>query len=209
MQGTRERVLGLVVDHREVRVEELASELGISIPAVRRHLDHLRADGLVDARPVRQATGRPYHAYFPTEEALGATATATLLERMLLGLNERGDIVVAVTNSMAESVASKHRQDIAGELPSERIVQVTQSLRREGILDGWHVGGDGYHLVNGACPYRRAAELSDLPCETDRKTIELLVGQDVEQIHRIVDGSPVCEYLVRAEREPQETLEAS
>jgi predicted ArsR family transcriptional regulator len=39
--------------------------------------------------------------------------------------------------------------------------------------------------------------VSSLPCEADRKAIELLLGVDVEQIHRIVDGSPMCEYLVR------------
>jgi predicted ArsR family transcriptional regulator len=51
--------------------------------------------------------------------------------------------------------------------------------------------------VNGTCPYLQAAELSRLPCESDRQAISLLMGSEVEQIARIVDGAPVCEYLVR------------
>jgi hypothetical protein len=39
--------------------------------------------------------------------------------------------------------------------------------------------------------------------------IQLLLGENVEQLNRIVDGSPICEYLVRAERGPQTTVEVS
>ena len=39
--------------------------------------------------------------------------------------------------------------------------------------------------------------MSDAPCRSDRQTIELLVGADVEQVKRIVDGAMSCEYVVR------------
>ena len=58
-------------------------------------------------------------------------------------------------------------------------------------------------FVNGRCPYHKAAEISKLPCEADRRTIELLLGHDVEQINRIVDGAARCEYLVRTPARPQ------
>jgi predicted ArsR family transcriptional regulator len=201
MQGTREQVLQLVVDRREARVEDLAEALGITTAAVRRHLDHLRADGLVDVRSVRQATGRPYHAYFPTELAFGALPLgyADLLERMLRSMGSRADITDAVAEQMAETVAARHRAELAGvdaADPQERIVHVTASLKREGILEGWTAADDGFHLVNRTCPYRKAAEVSALPCESDRRTIEKLLGEEVRLINRIVDGSPVCEYLV-------------
>ena len=66
-----------------------------------------------------------------------------------------------------------------------------------GAAAAWQASEDGIHLVNHQCPYRQAAEISKLPCESDRKTIELLLGLDVEQLRRIVDGAPVCEYIVR------------
>ena len=207
MQGTRERILEFVVQHREARVEELAATLQISAVAVRRHLDHLRADGMVDVRAVKQATGRPYHAYHATERAIPAMPApyADLLERMLRSLGERDD----VTASMAQSLASRHRaelSDVPG-TPEEMVVQVTESLKQDGILETWHAEADGFHLVNGTCPYLKAAEISNLPCESDRKAIELLLGLDVEQLNRIVDGSPICEYLVHATREPQQLIE--
>src|SRR4029079_15231498 len=135
MQGTRARILELLMRHREARIEELCAELGITAAAVRRHLDHLRADGLVDAREVRQATGRPYYAYFPTERASGELpeSYAGLLERMLRTLDGREAVAEAVTAGMAATVASRHREEIpAGAGGESLIVHVTESLREEG-----------------------------------------------------------------------------
>lgn len=210
MQGTRERILGLVLERREVRVEELVGTLRITAAAIRRHLDHLRADGLIDAKTVRQATGRPYYAYFPTEEAQGKlpASYADLLRRMLEGIGERAEVVGAVMESVAEALAARHRADLMHTPMSaeERIDAVTHSLREDGILDTWRTETDGFHLTNGTCPYLKAAEISSLPCESDRKAIEILLGGEVEQLHRIVDGSPVCEYLVRAMRGRQDLI---
>lgn len=200
MQGTRERILEYVCEHRGARAEELADAFGITAAAVRRHLDNLRADGLVDARAVRQATGRPYHAYFPTDKATQTIppAYADLLERMLRSLGERDDVIATVMTSVAESLASKHRDEIPDSAAIEEVIaQVTASLKTEGILEAWRSEADGFHLVNSSCPYHRAAAISTLPCESDRKAIELLLGLDVEQLNRIVDGAPLCEYLVR------------
>lgn len=201
MHGTRERVLSLIIERRSARVEDLAEEVGVSAAAVRRHLDHLRADGLVEVRTVKQGTGRPYHAYSPTEAAAGVIppAYADLLERMLRSLDTDAEIG-RIATGVAESLASRHRGDVPDDMLDEetRIRLVTDSLRADGILDHWHRSDDGYHLVNEACPYRRAAEISHLPCESDRQAIELLVGRSVEQRERIVDGAPCCEYVVAA-----------
>ena len=199
MQSTRDRILEHVIECREVRVEDLAAELGITSAAVRRHLENLRADGLVDVRAVKQSTGRPFHAYFATEKATQSVppAYADLLERMLRSIGEREDVIEPVMASIAESLASKHRHEVAGRSAEELAAQVTVSLRSEGILEDWRAEADGIHLVNGRCPYHKAAEISKLPCESDRKAIELLLGHKVEQLNRIVDGAACCEYLVR------------
>jgi len=200
MQGTRDRILAYIVEHRGARAETLAEVFDISPAAVRRHLDNLRADGLVEARAVKQATGRPYYAFFPTEKAFGTIppAYADLMARMLRGLEQRPDVVAEVLANVAESLASRHRDQIPdGAAVEEIVARVTEVLRREGILEEWRLEPDGIHLVNTSCPYHAAAQISDLPCEADRKAIELLLGRDVEQLNRIVDGAPCCEYLVR------------
>jgi predicted ArsR family transcriptional regulator len=76
------------------------------------------------------------------------------------------------------------------------VAQTSRALKREGIVDEWASGADGYHLKNAACPYKQAALASRLPCESDRRVIELLVAAPVEQVSRIADGQSVCEYIV-------------
>ena len=179
MQGTRERILEYICEHRGARAEELAEQFGVTAAGVRRHLDNLRADGLVDARAVKQATGRPYHAYFPTDKATQTMppAYADLLARMLRSLGEQDEVISTVMASVAESLASRHRSDIPGSAAIEEVIaQVTASLKTEGILEAWRSEADGFHLVNSSCPYHKAAEISTLPCESDRKAIELLLG---------------------------------
>ncbi len=213
MEGTRDRILALILGRREARVEELAAELDITAAAVRRHLDHLRADGLIEVRATKQPTGRPFHSYRPTAKAAGAlpTAYADLLKRMLVGLSEKTEVVDAIMESVAESLADRHRAELTNcdADPEHRVEQVTDSMRTEGILESWHSESDGFHMTNGVCPYLEAAEFSNLPCESDRKAIELLMGLEVEQLHRIVDGSPICEYLVRALPRQSELIQIS
>lgn len=204
MQGTRERILAEIVRQRSARVEELAEDLAISTAAVRRHLDHLRADGLVEVRSVKQATGRPYHEYHPTAAALGSLpdAYARLLEDLLPMLEADDDIAASMTLERARQIAARHTAEVSGASADEAAARVTESLRAEGILEEWEQAGDGFRLVNGTCPYLQAAEISRLPCESDRQAISLLMGREVEQTTRIVDGAPICEYLVRQDGEP-------
>ncbi len=199
LHGTRERVFEHVLEHHGARVEELAGALGVKAAAIRRHLDHLRADGLIESRPVKQATGRPFLSWYPTQKGSGEAppAYADLFAR-ILGWLGKEHIDEAVATGVATSLAERHRDEVAGSESGEDLVEhVTESLRSEGILETWRAEADGFHLLNSTCPYPQAAELSRLPCEADRQAIGLLLGSDVEQIERIVDGSPVCEYLVQ------------
>lgn len=203
MQGTRDRILEIIIERGELRVEQLCRDLDITAAAVRRHLDNLRADGLVDARSEKQATGRPYHVYHATELAAGEMPAgyADLMERMLKSLESRHE-TQDVATVVAESLASRHSSEVAASGSAEqkdRIESVTASLREDGILQRWYSSEDGFHLVNESCPYLKAAEISNLPCESDHKAIEMLLGHSVKQVGRIVDGASCCEYLVPLE----------
>ena len=207
MESTREQVLRLVRGHREATVAQLAEALGVSQPAVRRHLDALRADGLVDVKLARHGVGRPALIFFATERAaeMGGRAYVQLMARLVRGI-EQIDAVTAASGKdvldqafagVAAAVAAEHESEVRGSSLDERVAQVSRALASEGIVDHWQRQGGAYLMVNSDCPYLLLAEISDLPCRSDRESIELLVGAKVEQTRRIVDGAPVCEYIVR------------
>jgi predicted ArsR family transcriptional regulator len=209
VESTRDQILRQIRGHREMTVAQLADALQLSPQAVRRHLDGLRADALIDVRQERHGVGRPSLVFFVTErgEELGGRTYVQLLSRMFRHLEKLDtgrvsgatgqQVVDQVFAGIAEEVAADHRAEVRGETLDQRIEEASRALHQEGIVDGWEKQGDAFHLVNGDCPYLKLAEMSDAACSADRHSIELLVGADVEQTRRIVDGAPCCEYIVR------------
>ncbi|HLZ69131.1 MAG TPA: ArsR family transcriptional regulator [Dehalococcoidia bacterium] len=207
MKGTREQALDLLRQRGELTVAELTALLGIAQPAVRRHLDILNAEGLVEFRSVRQHTGRPYFVYTLTERAReqASTGYSRLVERLLAELRALDDdsgaagrLTETLLARMSEHLADEHRASISGETIEERAASLVATLAREGILDDFEVREDGVHLINSCCPYRRAALASEEVCRSEQRAISLLLETPVEQIGRIVDGRTCCEYLVGA-----------
>jgi predicted ArsR family transcriptional regulator len=210
MESTREQVLHLLQARGGATVAALAQALGVGQASVRRHLDHLRVEGLADVRLDRHGVGRPAFVFYPTEEAEERTPAgySRLLSRLYQGLRSlderqiRGrdgaQVLRTVFEGVAEQVAREHEAEVAADSLEGRVAETSQSLQREGIVDAWAKEEDGYRLTNSACPYRQAALASRAPCELDRRAIELLVAAPVRQVSRIVDGRPACEYIVAA-----------
>lgn len=217
MESTREQLLHLLQSRGDATVAELAGALSVGQASVRRHLDHLRADGLADVRLERHGVGRPAFRYSVTEAGEERTpgGYARLLGRLYRGLrvmNEEelhggGEAVLgSVFEVVAQQIAREHRTEVPAEALKERVAKTSRALHAEGIVDGWNRDNNGYHLTNSACPYRQAAAGSRGTCELDRRTIELLVSAPVRQVRRIADGDPVCEYIVSAvgDRRPEQ-----
>ncbi|MGE0056510.1 MAG: helix-turn-helix transcriptional regulator [Dehalococcoidia bacterium] len=206
METTRDQILRIVRGHREATVSQIAETMGLTHQAVRRHLDGLRADGLIEARLERHGVGRPSLLFSVTDrgdETAGRTYLQ-LLSRLFRHIEkepegERKQMLEEMFSGIAQEVAAEHVSEVRGQTLDERVAQVTRALEGEGIADGWRKDGDVFHIHNGECPYIRLAALSDAPCRSDRQSIELLVGAAVEQTRRIVDGAPLCEYVIRPE----------
>lgn len=209
METTREQVLRFVRGRREATVAQLAEALDVSAQAVRRHLDGLRADGLLDARLVRHGVGRPSLIFFATErgEELSGRTYLQLLSRLFRHLEKMDaeevgggsgrQVLDQVFSGIASEVAADHESEVRGATLAERVAEASRALDREGIVDTWRIEDGDYHMINAECPYLRLAEMSDAACRSDRQTIELLVDGQVEQTTRIVEGAPVCEYIIR------------
>ena len=215
MESTREQVLHVLQSRGDATVADLAGALGVGQASLRRHLDHLRVDGLVDVRLEHRGVGRPSFVFYPTEKGAERTPAgySRLLSRLYAGLRSldqaqvRGrdgaELLRSTFGAVAEQVAQEHQAEVAADSLEDRVAQTSHALQSEGIVDDWTEREDGYHLTNSACPYRQAAMASPGPCELDRRAIELLLAAPVRQIGRIVDGQAICEYIVAPERQKQ------
>jgi DeoR family suf operon transcriptional repressor len=210
-EGTKAQIIRLLQGWGEATVTHLAQALDMSPAAIRRHLDGLRAEGLVDARPQRQGVGRPSFLFYATERAeeLTSAGYSRLLGRMFRGLVELRpeeisgqpgkEVLGRVFERVAEHLAEQYGPQVVGDTLEERVPQAVRVLQAEGILDRWDRGPEGFRLINSACPYRRAALATDQACSAGRLVIQLLLGWPVEQVGRVVEGHPFCEYVVKQE----------
>ena len=208
MESTREQVLHRLQARGGATVAELVEVLGVGQASVRRHLDHLRVEGLADVRVERHGVGRPAFVFYPTEEGEERTPAgySRLLSRLYAGLcsldkaqvrgRDGAELLRTAFGAAAEQIAQEHRNEVAADSIEDRVAQTSHALQSEGIVDDWAKQEDGYHLTNSACPYRQAAVASRGACELDRRAIELLVAAPVRQTGRIVDGHAACEYVV-------------
>jgi predicted ArsR family transcriptional regulator len=205
VKGTRAQIVELLRQRHEMTIADLCEALGIASPAVRRHLDILAAEGVVTYRSVKQATGRPYFAFRLTEQAQdAASGYSRLLTRLLeeaatIPAGDGSDRVVLdlLLERLSDHLAEGYRARVHGATLEERVRSLTEALRAEGILDQWEQREDGFHLFNAACPHRRAAQTSQEVCSSERRVIERLLGETVDQVGRMIDGQPCCEYVVR------------
>ena len=209
MQRSRDQIEQILHDQGPRSAGELAHEVGVGEGAIRRHLDIMAAEGLIETQLERQPRGRPLTRYSLSEAGEERSASAhysRLLERLFPALaalpREAVDgrpgsaLLDDVFEAMAAEVASEYAPRVRAAGLAERVEQVTAALREEGILDDVTDDGAVFRLRNIGCPYRSAAADTHAACAADRRTIELLLDAPVTQVTTIADGSQCCEYVV-------------
>jgi predicted ArsR family transcriptional regulator len=212
---TRDRVAQLLLQYGSATASQLSDELGLSCAAIRRHLDAMLGDGLVEARerPVRgrRGRGRPAkifsltaiaresfpHSYDDLAAAAlrwiaqhdGPAAVSAFAEAQLAALEER------CRAAMRE----------AGDDPLARAAALASALTAEGYAAGASTIASGGQLCQHHCPVAHvAAEFPQL-CEAETQVISRLVGTHVQRLATIANGDGVCTTHIPAQRLPLKT----
>ena len=209
MERTRDQVVQILHEQGACSVSQLAEGVGVTQGAIRRHLDIMVAEGLLEMQLERQPRGRPLTRYSLSEAGEERSAHAhysRLLDRLFPALarlpreevgGQTGSALLdRLFEEVARDVASEYAPRVRGTALLQRVEQVTAALREEGILDEATDEGEVYRLRNVGCPYRSAAAGTHAACQADRRAIELLLHVPVIQVTTIAGGSQCCEYVV-------------
>lgn len=219
MERTRDEVVRILHERGACSVAELGLLVGVSAGSVRRHLDLMIGEGLVEMQLERQRRGRPLTRYSLSEAGEERSASqhyARLLDRIYPSLarlpatavSGKGgaEVLAQVFEGVAQEVADAYAPRVRSADLDGRVAAVATVLREEGILNDVVDEGAQFRLRNIGCPYRSTAEGTHAACDADRRTIELLLGQPVRQVTTIADGALSCEYLVTKAEAPVATL---
>lgn len=135
---TRDAVLAVLLRQGEATAAELATGLGVSVQAMRRHLRSLEDDALVEASTAAAGPGRPTNRWRLTpqgQERFGdgsETFALGLLQSMAATLP--ADTVSNLMEQQAEQKARHYRQQIGSGTLEDRLERLTELRRAEGYV---------------------------------------------------------------------------
>jgi predicted ArsR family transcriptional regulator len=211
--GTRQRVARSILDHGPSTAAELAERLGLTQPAVRRHLDTLAADGVVEPREQRvygsRRRGRPAKVFALTEcgrdafdQAYDELAVEALrwIERGAGGGERGAAAVMAFARAKAAAQAEAYRPLVERAAPGERTRALAEALSLHGYAATARsapapaVGGQ--QLCQHHCPVAHAAARFPQLCEAETEVFSRLLGTHVQRLATIAHGDGVCTTFV-------------
>ena len=210
MEGSRLRILQLLQKNHSYTVDGLSNALGLAPATIRRHLDILQRDRLVDFREVRKRTGRPEYSFYLTEagheslpkeydQLLGMMVEEiSYLEAEHTRAKNGQQILDLVFERMSDRVADGYSEELDGKGMSSRLDTLTRHLEEANFFPDVEVA-DGRILIRlQNCPFRSVALQNKSVCGFDLNLIGSLLDADVERQECIHDGDNSCMYTATA-----------
>jgi predicted ArsR family transcriptional regulator len=202
-RGTRARVARLILELGPSTAAALGDRLGLTPAAIRRHLDNLLAEGLIETRMARaqrsRGRGRPARLFAITdagrsafEHAYDDLATSAL--RFLAQTSGPAAVAEFARRQLAD-VEHRYARVVAGAPAEQRVQALAEALSADGYAasaSGAPAGGTGEQLCQHHCPVAHvAAEFPEL-CEAETEVFGRLLGTPVQRLATIARGDGVC-----------------
>jgi predicted ArsR family transcriptional regulator len=208
-RGTRARVARLILELGPSTASVIGSRLGLTPAAIRRHLDHLLAEGLIETRTARtyasRGRGRPARLFAITDAGRSAFEHAydDLASSALRFLAQTAG-PAAVEEFARHQVAELERRygpAVAAAPPGERVQALADALSADGYAastvaapaaEKAAAGSGGDQLCQHHCPVAHvAAEFPQL-CEAETEAFSRLLGVPVRRLATIAHGDGIC-----------------
>jgi DeoR family transcriptional regulator, suf operon transcriptional repressor len=194
------QILQYLQRNGEANVKELAALVGVSATAVRDHLVHLQAEGLIEARAERYGPGRPRLVYTLSEQARSRfpkqyDRLITGLLRELIAL-EGAVKVEQLLERVSRRLADEYSPLMEGTDMGARLDELRDLLELRGVPAEVAANGDGISLF--ACPFYDVAQDHPEVCSMERQMIEFVLGEKLALESTIRDGGHTCRFVVRS-----------
>lgn len=219
-RGTRNKVARSILDHGPSTAAHLADRLELTPAAVRRHLDALVAEGIVEPREQRvygsRGRGRPAKvfaltdsgrdAFYQAYDQLAADAIRWIAQQA--GGGQAGDAAVAeFARARFAAQAERYRSAVEHAEPGERTRALAKALTADGYAAtarsaqapsamAGQVQPAGEQLCQHHCPVAHTAEQFPQLCEAETEVFSRLLGTHVQRLATIAHGDGVCTTFV-------------
>lgn len=216
-RSTRNRVARSILDHGPSTVADLAGRLRLTQAAVRRHLDSLVTENVVEAREQRvygtRARGRPAKVFALTDcgrDAFDQSYDSLAVEALRwIERNAGGEAAVAAfARDRIEAQAGAYREAVESAEPAQRTEALAKALTADGYAATARNAPVGEQLCQHHCPVAHVAEQYPQLCEAETEFFSRLLGTHVQRLATIAHGDGVCTTFI-PHGAPQTTESAS
>jgi predicted ArsR family transcriptional regulator len=215
-RGTRARIARLILEHGPATAAALSGRLGLTPAAIRRHLDNLLADGLIEAREARcygsRGRGRPARLFAITdagrsafEHAYDDLATSAL---RFLAETAGADAVTEFARRKIADLENRYRPVVDAAPAANRVQALAEALSADGYAASASVApaalrgdgevGGGEQLCQHHCPVAHVAAQFPQLCEAETEAFSRLLGTPVQRLATISRGDGICTTHVTA-----------
>ena len=205
---TRGQVARLILELGPSTAATLGGRLGLTPAAIRRHLDNLLAEGMIETRTARtygnRGRGRPAKVFVITDAGRSAFEHAydDLASNALRFLAETAgpDAITEFARKQVSDLERRYAPAVArGDLPS-RVQALAEALSADGYAASAGpapaIGGSraeaGEQLCQHHCPVAHVAEQFPQLCEAETEVFARLLGRHVQRLATIAHGDGVC-----------------
>ncbi|RSN70868.1 transcriptional regulator [Actinomadura sp. WAC 06369] len=202
-RDTRARVARLILEHGPVTASALGERVGLTPAAIRRHLDALLAEGMIEVRRARPQTrrgrGRPAKWFAITDAGRSAFVHAydDLATSALRFLAETAGAhaVAEFARRQIADLERRYRPVVQEAPPHQRVRTLAEALSGDGYAAAAAKApqpGGGEQLCQHHCPVSHvAAEFPQL-CEAETEAFSRLLGTPVQRLATIAHGDGIC-----------------
>ncbi len=199
-QTTRGKIVSELRRRGSASAADLARSFGLSPNAVRQQLVVLERDGLVAERPVRRGPTKPTYEFSLTPDAdkLFPQGYDKMLTAVLRELRSQfgTPAVEQIFAGLSRRAIERARRSITAEDPEQRVAQLTEMLRKGGVVAEYNLIDGGFALHEHCCPYSDAAKENPEVCQVIHHVIDETIGEHV-QTESLAHGGKECRFEMR------------
>jgi predicted ArsR family transcriptional regulator len=197
-QTTRGKIISQLRRRGSASAADLAALFGLSPNAVRQQLTVLERDGLVAETSVRRGPTKPTYEFSLTPQAdqLFPQAYDKMLDAVLRELREQFGVqaVDRIFDGLSRRAVARARLSVNAEKPEERVAQLTEMLRRSGVVAEYSLIDGGFALHEHNCPYSNTAKAHPEVCSIIHNVIDDAIGGTHEQTESLAHGGKECRF---------------
>lgn len=200
-KNTKEQILSLLKLNGNMTILELAHELEITEMAVRRHIQTLERDKLIQSEMKKQTMGRPSKVYQLAQqgEDFFPKKYKEFSLQLLQGLKDAGqeELLREILVKNQEKHFEQYQSEFKGKTFIDKINYLKKIQEQDGYMPKIENQNGTVHLKELNCPLVEVAKEFPQICQAERKFIEKFLGAELTGIQSMVDGHNCCHYSIQ------------